>query len=163
MLAGGGRGVCPPQPHEQNGKTKRVLGGGVRPQPSKGPCRQSTALGCILLEGQGVAKNKAGTVKLYRKDPRKGTPIPCVLCILGGMLLHSRDLAMNEAEEEAAKWCRKAAEQGFSKAQCNLGKMLAHGVDVAKNETEAATWLRKAAAQGLPQAQSLLKELLGSA
>ena len=73
------------------------------------------------------------------------------------MLLHGRDLAKNEAEEEAAKWCRKTAEQGCSKAQCNLGKMLAHGVGVAKNEAGAVTWLRKAATQGFPQAQSLLK------
>ena len=79
------------------------------------------------------------------------------------MLLHGRDLAKNEAEEEAAKWCRKAAEQGCAEAKFDLGLMLAHGVGVAKNEAGAATWLRKAATQGFSQARGLLKELFGSA
>ena len=54
---------------------------------------------------------------------------------------------------EAAKWMRKAAEQGNAIAQRSLGVMYADGSGVAKDDVEAANWWRKAAEQGYAGAQ----------
>jgi TPR repeat protein len=49
---------------------------------------------------------------------------------------------------EAAKWFRKAAEQGDASAQLNIGFAYANGEGVAKDQAEAVKWYRKAAEQG---------------
>ena len=51
---------------------------------------------------------------------------------------------------EAAKWYRKAAEQGYADAQNNLGMMYVNGQGVPQDYAEAAKWTRKAADQGDP-------------
>ena len=58
---------------------------------------------------------------------------------------------MNDAE--AAKWYRKAAEQGYVDAQYNLGVAYAHGEGVPEDDKEAVKWFRKAAEQGHAGAQ----------
>lgn len=50
--------------------------------------------------------------------------------------------------QEAAKWYRKAAGQGNSSAQVNLGAMYAEGQGVAQDFREALVWYREAAQQG---------------
>ena len=49
---------------------------------------------------------------------------------------------------EAAKWCRKAAEQGDAPAQYNLGTMYGNGEGVPEDHVEAARWYRRSAEQG---------------
>ena len=49
------------------------------------------------------------------------------------------------------KWWRKAAEQGDSSAQYNLGERYRDGV--AKDSNESVKWYRKAAEQGNASAQ----------
>ncbi|MDA9976306.1 sel1 repeat family protein [Alphaproteobacteria bacterium] len=49
---------------------------------------------------------------------------------------------------EAAKWYRKAAEQGVAQAQNRLGVMYARGQGVTQDIDEALKWYRKAAEQG---------------
>ena len=49
---------------------------------------------------------------------------------------------------EAAKWFRKAAEQGYANAQSNLGFMYATGNGVVKDELEAYKWWLLAGLQG---------------
>jgi hypothetical protein len=49
---------------------------------------------------------------------------------------------------EAAKWYRKAAEQGSGRAQAELGIMYDKGQGVMQNDNEAVQWYRKAADQG---------------
>lgn len=48
----------------------------------------------------------------------------------------------------AAVWYRKAAEQGYSRAQANLGFLLAKGLGVAQDPSASQEWYRKAS--GLP-------------
>ena len=55
--------------------------------------------------------------------------------------------------QEAIKWYRLSAGQGFAKAQLNLGHMYAVGHGVARDDEEAARWYHKAAIQGSPEAQ----------
>src|SRR6267378_5078094 len=65
------------------------------------------------------------------------------------------DIGAGEAQDdsEAAKWYRKAAEQGYALAQFNLAVMYDHGQGVAKNQAEAGKWFRTAADQGDAGAQ----------
>ena len=60
---------------------------------------------------------------------------------------------------EAVKWYRKAAEQGYARAQYNLGVCYGNGKGVPKNRAEAVKWFRKAAEQGHERAKENLKEL----
>ena len=54
---------------------------------------------------------------------------------------------------ETVKWFRKAAEQGDSEAQYNLGLFYDKGEGVEKNHSEAIKWYKKAAEQGHAKAQ----------
>ena len=49
---------------------------------------------------------------------------------------------------EAAKWYRLAAEQGFARAQHNLGLMYANGTGVPQDDVLAYAWLNLAVEQG---------------
>ena len=57
------------------------------------------------------------------------------------------------SQVEAAKWWRKAAEQGDPIAQYNLGNSYHLGRGVPKDQVEAVKWTRKAAEQDDPPAQ----------
>ena len=58
-----------------------------------------------------------------------------------------------QAEAEAVKWYRLAAEQGNELAQYNLGVIYSEGQGVVKDYVEAYTWYRLAAEQGSAAAQ----------
>ena len=69
-----------------------------------------------------------------------------------------------EAEEagdyaEAAKWYRKAADEGLAIAQFRLGSMYALGEGVSQDDAEAKKWFREAADQGYAKAQNDLGEI----
>jgi hypothetical protein len=53
----------------------------------------------------------------------------------------------------AAKWYRRAADQGLPQAEQRLGNLLLNGRGVSQNLAEAVRWLGKAAAQGYGLAQ----------
>ncbi|MCE0496526.1 MAG: DUF3592 domain-containing protein [Methylacidiphilales bacterium] len=53
---------------------------------------------------------------------------------------------------EAAKWLRKAADQGNADAENMLGQLYAGGKGVDKDLVQAVAWLQKAADQGEPHA-----------
>ena len=57
---------------------------------------------------------------------------------------------------EAVRWYRKAAEQGYAKAQGSLGWMYEQGLGIPKDGAEAVKWYRKAADQGNAVAQRFL-------
>ena len=60
---------------------------------------------------------------------------------------------------EAARWYRKAADQGDVAAQFNVGVMYERGQGVPQDYAEAARWYRKAADQGYAAAQGNLGNL----
>ena len=60
---------------------------------------------------------------------------------------------VNQNFDEAVKWYRAAAEQGYAAAQCNLGSDYYNGTGVTQNFDEAVRWFRKAAEQGYADAQ----------
>ena len=57
---------------------------------------------------------------------------------------------------KAVKWVRKAAEQGFARAQYSLGCMYDKGTVVEQSDEKAAEWYLKAAKQGDARAQDNL-------
>ncbi len=54
---------------------------------------------------------------------------------------------------EAAKWYRKAADQGDALSQTFLGLMYRHGQGVAQDYVQALMWYNLAAAQGEKRAR----------
>jgi TPR repeat protein/S1-C subfamily serine protease len=62
--------------------------------------------------------------------------------------------------EAAASWFRRAADQGLSDGQYNLGDLLEYDYGGDANLTEAANLYRLAAEQGLPEAQAAFASLL---
>ena len=61
--------------------------------------------------------------------------------------------------KEAAKWYRKAAEQGVAPSQYNLGLMYANGQGVERNFVISYAWWNIAATSGYQNAQKSLSQL----
>ena len=59
----------------------------------------------------------------------------------------------------AVGWYRKAAEQGFARAQADLGYMYSEGEGCPRDYVESARWYRKAAGQGDQYAQRALDSM----
>jgi hypothetical protein len=73
--------------------------------------------------------------------------------------MYSEGQGVEQDYNEAAKLCRKAAEQGNGQAQAILGIMYSQGQGVEQDLKEAARWHRKAAEQGINYAREALKNL----
>ena len=65
----------------------------------------------------------------------------------------NRGTGIQSDSAEAAKWCRKAAEQGDVEAQYDLGLYYYSGRGVKEDLVEAVKWYRMAAEQGHAEAQ----------
>jgi TPR repeat protein len=70
-----------------------------------------------------------------------------------GAVIPADSRAAAYADSKALYWFRKAAAQGFAKAQFGLGVMFYTGQGVPRDYTKALYWFRKAAAQGFADAQ----------
>ena len=62
-------------------------------------------------------------------------------------------------KDEAAKWIRKAAEQGMFPAHYNLGVMYYKGQGVSKDYVLAHMWFDLAGAYGMSEASNLRDQL----
>ena len=58
--------------------------------------------------------------------------------------MYSKGEGVKQDYFEAAKWYRKAAEQGYASAQYNLGVMYANGYGVPQDKNLAKEWILKA-------------------
>ena len=67
--------------------------------------------------------------------------------------MHGNGLGVPQDYAKAVGWWRKAAEQGFAKAQHNLGLMYDNSLGVPQDYAKAEKWYRKAAEQGYAKAQ----------
>ena len=70
--------------------------------------------------------------------------------------LYSQGKGVSQDYAEAARWYRKAADQGYAKAQHDLGYMYSQGSGVTQDYAEAARWYRKAANEGDESARRAL-------
>lgn len=66
------------------------------------------------------------------------------------------DSNVEQSDEEAVRWFRKAVEQGYAPAQDALGDCYSNGDGVKQSFEEAVKWYRKAAEQGYDWAQNNL-------
>ena len=113
------------------------------------------------------ARVRAGSLTKSRKIlTRKKLPLFFVgrneraqFC-LGKMYEHSQGAGVGLDHIEAVRWYRKAADQGYTAAQSNLGAMYAEGLGVPRDLRQAAAWWRMAAAQGNAEASTNLQTVL---
>jgi TPR repeat protein len=68
-------------------------------------------------------------------------------------LKHPEKYSGSADYEEAARWFKRAADQGLPEAQYQLGKCYEEGKGVSEDEVEAVKWYRKAAEQNFEPAQ----------
>ena len=66
---------------------------------------------------------------------------------------------VRQDDKEAAKWWRKAAEQGHTEAQHNIGSCYVNGQGVEQDYEEAVKWLRLSLAKGDTESLNVLKML----
>ena len=131
-------------------------------------------LGALYARGLGVTRDYTEAARWYRLAADKG--YAPAQHFLGHLYANGQGLETEYLEDpdpppkglekgipdqqglrsdyaEAAKWWRKAADQGDVRAQSDMGWLYAHGRGVATNYAEAATWYRKSAARGNSVAQ----------
>ena len=72
---------------------------------------------------------------------------------------YGRALDASKRYDEAVDWYRKSADQGYYRAQNNLGMKYVFGEGVAQDYSQAAQWFQKAADQGDALAQRNLGDL----
>jgi hypothetical protein len=70
--------------------------------------------------------------------------------------MYAQGIGVAQDDVQAVSWYRKAAEQGYAKAQFALGLMYEDGKGVAQDDVQAVSWYRKAAEQGDAMAQFAL-------
>ena len=66
---------------------------------------------------------------------------------------------VEEDEEEAVVWYRKAARKGHAEAMYRLGVCYYLGAGVAENGARAMEWFKKSAAAGFKKAQKTLEDI----
>jgi TPR repeat protein len=77
-------------------------------------------------------------------------------------LCYIHGVGVPEDRAEAEKWWRRAAEQGYTRAQCGLaGLYYSGGEGVVQDYREAAKWLLEAAEQGNTEAQCRIGKMYG--
>lgn len=134
-------------------------------------------LGLMYGEGRGVAQSNAEAEKWFRAAKRLHKDAQAMLEAMKAQDFEAvkrmaergdaafqntlaemyyvdyRGQGITQSYAEAAKWWRKAAEQGYAESQHDLGMMYATGWGIARNDAEAVKWFRKAAKQGYAWSQ----------
>ena len=147
------------------------------------------SLGYMHYFGQGVRQDKEEALRWYRlaaahgnakameklfqlqsvsgSDPRSSTVYGTTGAVtaaafyeMGEKYYYGHGVRLDYAE--AAKWYRKAAEQGSADAKYSLGHMYQFGQGVRQSSRDAANWLLKAAAQGHAKARKRLENIMPS-
>ncbi len=62
--------------------------------------------------------------------------------------MYRKGQGVPQDDAEAVRWYRRAAEQGYARAQFNLGFMYSEGQGVLRDYVQAHKWISLAAAQG---------------
>jgi TPR repeat protein len=67
---------------------------------------------------------------------------------------------VNKDEQEAVKWYRKAADQGYAWGQLNMGRCYLYGIGVTRSESKGREWLGKASSSNDEAVKKAVKEFL---
>jgi TPR repeat protein len=101
------------------------------------------AMGEAYRDGAGVRRDRCAAVVMFRRAAVQGHAD--AQWWLGEAYSEGEGGVERDARQ-AARWLRKAAEQGVGVAQLALGLMCRDGDGVQQDEREAAMWLRRAGA-----------------
>ena len=109
--------------------------------------------GCLLPDGEGVAKDQVEAVKWFRKAAEQN--LAEAQYDLG--LCYEREKAWRRIRLRRRNGIAKPPSRIYAKAQYNLGSLLRQRRSVAiKDQMEAVKWFRKAAEQNFAKAQYAL-------
>jgi uncharacterized protein len=116
-----------------------------RKSAEQGYAAAQFALGQMYSRGWGVSRDEADALICFQMansgdSADADDPLPDWENVEG--------YGMPQDPERAAYWYRQAADQGYPRAQFNLGRMYAGGRGVMKDEEQAARWMSASAAQG---------------
>lgn len=114
----------------------------------KGDADAEQQLGVRYAKGDGVKRNYAEAMALFRKAAAQGN-LKAVNDV-GIMYFYGEGVPRNV--DEAARWYRQAAEAGLPAAENNLGVMYIDLQIRPKDFAQGVEWLRRAAEQGYPRA-----------
>lgn len=114
---------------------------------SQGELDAIAYLASMYEDGNGVPQNLQKSFELYKRAAEAGNL--AAQLTMGGRIeeIYKKSGVMptNEEWADAAKWYRKAMDQGSSDAPYYLGEMYEHGYGMEKNDTKAAEmYLRSA-------------------
>jgi len=107
-----------------------------------------------LFEGHDIPKDPDKSLELLTEDAETGRPESQYL--LAKALLDINTGENKPDYESAAIWCRKAADQGYLKAQTLLGQMYRSATGVPQDYRQALKLLTAAAGRGDGQAEAYL-------
>ena len=128
----------------------------ARPAAQEGNFLAQFTLGKIYYQ-DGDLQNKTEAVKWFRQALAQAQPAaakgdPRAQYVLGAMYSGAGRVLPKDSAKSIT-WYRKAAEQGYARAQATLGDMYLSGNGTRKDYGQALIWLRKAAEQGDAYAQ----------
>ena len=111
------------------------------------------SLGLLLDAGRGVKLDKKKAMRWYRAAADRGHAMAqfnlAVSLRAGGP----------ETQQESVEYLTRAAQQGFTEAEYNLGLIYGKGEIMEPDVDEAKRWLRRAAAKGYELAIEILRQL----
>ena len=102
------------------------------------------------IEPTNIKNFVNAATNIVRKSAEQG--VPEAQYELARRYDYGRTFGIKEDKEKAFEWYKKAAEQGYSRAQNKLGDFYYYGIGVKKNYDEALKWYGKAAKQGNAEA-----------
>jgi TPR repeat protein len=115
-----------------------------RQQAGRGDAQAALQLGMLLWVGKGIPGDPAAARLLIAQAAEAG--VPEAQANLAGFLLEGGLFEKNQ--EEAARWCQRAAERGNAWAEYLLGRLYATGRGVKQDYSQAEIWLRRAVGHG---------------
>ncbi len=110
--------------------------------------------------GTGCSQNMGNANILYKQAYQRAMPLAnagdASAQFVVGKILDYGNGEVPQNQEAAARWYRRAADQGYPGAQFNLANCYQLGEGVAMDKREAAFWYRQAARLGDADSQYML-------
>ncbi len=117
------------------------------------------ALGDCFINGDGVFKDGRGGIKCYLAAASLGDPIAQFKLGEKYKKNYGKYPRRSQSKRKSAKWCKKAAEQGDSMAQYEIGIFYLYGFGMNQNFSKATNWFQAAKKQGYNPAERALETL----
>ena len=124
----------------------------------QGDAKAQYALGHLYNRGEGVTKDPAKALVLFKKAAEQG--LPRAQIHLGDMYSHRKDAERNDCL--AVEWYQKAVNQGSPVAQYELAWLYMSGRCLPQDDNKALMLMELAAKQGYGDAQIKLAKMYRS-